>query len=149
MTKKEKQKWVAQLKRVNPRKLDSIFHEAHDEAFSCIDCLECANCCTTTGPRLADSDIKRASKHLKIKEVAFVEQYVRIDEDGDQVFKSMPCPFLGSDNYCSIYEARPKACREYPHTDRVRQSQLLKLHLTNLSICPAVEKIAGHVIEKV
>ncbi len=29
-----------------------------------------------------------------------------------------PCPFLGDDNYCSVYEARPKACREYPHTDR-------------------------------
>ncbi len=56
-SKKEKQKWLSQLKRVNSRKLDATFHEAHDPAFSCIDCLECANCCTTTGPRLTDSDI--------------------------------------------------------------------------------------------
>lgn len=146
MTKKEKQKWLAQLKWVNPRKLDAHFQAAHEEAFSCIDCLECANCCTTTGPRLSDTDIKRAAKFLRIKEVDFVGQYVRVDEDGDQVFKSMPCPFLGADNYCSIYDARPKACREYPHTDRVKQHQLLKLHLRNAEICPAVERVVTSVV---
>lgn len=30
----------------------------------------------------------------------------------------MPCPLLGRDNYCAVYADRPKACREYPHTDR-------------------------------
>lgn len=44
--------------------------------------------------------------------------YLRVDEDNDKVFKSMPCPFLGEDNLCSIYDIRPKACREFPHTDR-------------------------------
>ncbi len=76
-----------------------------------------------------------------MKDAAFVDEYVRVDEDGDQVFKSMPCPFLGADNYCSVYEHRPKACREYPHTDRVKQHQLLKLHLKNAEICPAVELV--------
>lgn len=145
MTKKEKQKWLAQLKRINPRKLDAHFQTAHEKAFSCIDCLECANCCITTGPRLTDTDIKRAAKFLRTKDVDFVSQYVRVDEDGDQVFKSMPCPFLGADNYCSIYDARPKACREYPHTDRVKQHQLLKLHLKNVDICPAVEQVVKSV----
>ena len=141
MTKKEKQRWLAQLKRVNQRKLDSILQEAHEQAFSCIDCLECANCCTTTGPRLSDTDIKRAAKFLRMKDVDFAQQYVRIDEDGDQVFKSMPCPFLGADNYCSIYASRPKACRDYPHTNRVKQHQLLNLHLKNVEVCPAVEQV--------
>jgi Fe-S-cluster containining protein len=80
-----------------------------------------------------------------MKDAAFVEQYVRVDEDRDQVFKSMPCPFLGADNYCSVYEHRPKACREYPHTDRVKQHQLLNLHFKNAEICPAVE----HVLENI
>ncbi len=136
------------LKRVNPRVLDKHFHEAHEKAFSCIDCLECANCCTTTGPLLTDKDISRISKHLRIKDAEFVDEYVRMDEDGDQVFKAMPCPFLGSDNYCSIYEHRPKACREYPHTNRVKQHQLLKLHVKNAEICPAVEKVLSDVSDQ-
>jgi len=122
-----------------------MMHDAHAEAFSCIDCLECANCCTTTGPLLTDKDISRLAKHLRMKDAAFVDEYVRVDEDGDQVFKSMPCPFLGADNYCSVYEHRPKACREYPHTDRVKQHQLLKLHLKNTEICPAVEQVLAKV----
>ncbi len=142
-------KLFARLKRTNPRILDKWFHEAHANAFSCIDCLECANCCSTTGPLLTDKDINRIAKHLRIKEVDFLTEYVRVDEDGDQVFKSMPCPFLGSDNYCSVYEQRPKACREYPHTDRVKQHQLLKLHQKNETICPAVEQVLKEVKEKV
>ncbi|MCB9192404.1 MAG: YkgJ family cysteine cluster protein [Flavobacteriales bacterium] len=141
MDKSQAKNLLTSLKRVKPRQLDSLMHDAHEKAFSCIDCLECANCCTTTGPLLTDTDIKRVSKHLRMKDAEFVEQYVRVDEDGDQVFKSMPCPFLGADNYCSIYEHRPKACREYPHTDRVKQHQLLKLHLKNAEICPAVDQV--------
>lgn len=148
-TKEEQKKWLSQLKRVNPRKLDTLFHDAHEKAFSCIDCLECANCCKTTGPKFTNKDVSRISKHLRLKEVDFINQYLRVDEDNDMVLQSVPCSFLDSENYCSIYDARPKACREYPHTDRVKQHQLLKLHLTNIPICPAVEKIAEDVGERV
>ena len=146
---KEDKKLIARLKRQNPRQLDSLMHEAHNTAFSCINCLECANCCTTTGPLLTDTDIKRISKHLRMKDADFVSEYVRIDEDDDQVFKSMPCPFLGTDNHCSIYEHRPKACRDYPHTDRVKQHQLLNLHMKNKEICPAVEQVLREISEKI
>ena len=145
----EDRKFLNQLNRQKPRQLDSLMHEAHDNAFSCIDCLECANCCTTTGPLLTDTDIKRVSKHLRMKDADFVSEYVCVDEDGDQVFKSMPCPFLGSDNYCSIYEHRPKACRDYPHTDRVKQQQLLNLHMKNKKICPAVEQVLKEFSENI
>lgn len=70
-----------------------------------------------------------------------VERYLRIDEDKDYVFKEMPCPFLCSDNYCSIYENRPKACREYPHTDRKKFFQIHALTIKNAKTCPAVFKI--------
>jgi Fe-S-cluster containining protein len=142
-----KKRLLNQLKREKPRKLDSIMQEAHSNAFSCINCLECANCCTTTGPTLTDTDIKRVAKHLRMKEVDFAAKYVIEDEDDDQVFNAMPCPFLGADNYCSIYDHRPKACRDYPHTDRVKQHQLLDLHMQNESICPAVEKVLKEVAE--
>jgi Fe-S-cluster containining protein len=50
---------------------------------------------------------------------------------------------LESDNACSIYEDRPKACREYPHTDRVKQAQILDLTAKNALICPAVGEIVA------
>ena len=147
--KAEEKKLLNLLRRQKPRQLDSLMHEAHDSAFSCIDCLDCANCCTTTGPLLTDKDISRLAKHLRVKDAEFVDEYVRVDEDGDQVFRSMPCPFLGSDKYCSVYEQRPKACREYPHTDRVKQHQLLNIHMKNKDVCPAVEQVLAEVWGKI
>jgi Fe-S-cluster containining protein len=138
---KENQKFFKKLKSVNPKKLDQKFHALHEDVFACTDCLECANCCTTTGPLLTPKDIGRLSKHLRIKPSEFENTYTRIDEDGDFVFKTMPCPFLGEDNYCSVYEHRPKACREYPHTDRIKQHQILEITRKNVSVCPAVFEI--------
>jgi Fe-S-cluster containining protein len=73
-----------------------------------------------------------------MKQHEVVSAYLRIDEDNDYVFKTMPCPFLGADNYCSIYEDRPKACREYPHTDRKKFYQIHALTIKNAATCPAV-----------
>jgi Fe-S-cluster containining protein len=136
-------------KRVAPRALDRIMHEAHDKVFACTDCLECANCCKTTGPLLTDKDTVRIAKHLRMSAADFESEYLRVDEDGDHVFQSLPCPFLAGDNYCMIYEDRPKACKEYPHTDRVKQFQLIDLTLKNEKICPAVEQILPDVLSQI
>ena len=121
--------------------LDSMFQELHQEAFSKINCLECANCCRSLGPRLSDRDIERLAQAQKMRPSQFSEQYLNIDEDGDYVFKSMPCPFLAADNYCTMYNHRPKACREYPHTNSRKMINLLHLTLKNTSTCPAVYEI--------
>jgi Fe-S-cluster containining protein len=75
---------------------------------------------------------------LRMKPGDFIEHYLRIDEDHDYVLKSSPCPFLGTDNYCKVYESRPKACREYPHTDRKKMVQIMDLTYKNTLVCPAV-----------
>lgn len=125
-------------------KMDAVVHELHNQFSSEIDCLSCANCCRSLGPAIYDKDIERMAKALRIKPSEVVATYLRIDEDGDYVFKEMPCPFLMDDNYCSIYEHRPKACREYPHTDRKKFSQIYRLTVTNTSTCP----IAFEVLKK-
>ncbi len=135
------QKMLKQLKRLPDNHVDRFFLEAHHRAFSEINCLDCAFCCTHVGPRWNSQDIRRASKSLKIKEADFEQMYLRVDEDGDFVFKSMPCPFLHADNMCSIYPDRPKACREYPHTDRSKMKQIFSLTIANSACCPAVERI--------
>ena len=134
----ENKKFLSRLKKQDARKVDDAFHEMHDEVFAETDCLTCANCCKTTSPIFYQTDIERASKFLRMKPGVFIEKYLRVDEDKDYVLKASPCAFLGSDNYCSIYESRPKACREYPHTDRKKIIQIMDLTYKNTLVCPAV-----------
>ena len=139
--KKEHRKFFSKLKNINPKKLDQYIHPIHDEVFSCTDCLKCANCCKTTSPIFSDRDISRIAKHLRTKPSVLTDKYLKLDEDKEYVLKKTPCTFLGDDNRCSIYDVRPKACREYPHTDRVKQSQILHLTKKNVEVCPAVFEI--------
>lgn len=129
------------IKKNRHRELDDMVHYLHQEVFNEINCLECANCCKSLGPRITDKDIDRIAAALRIKPHEFVSAYLRIDEDKDYVFKEMPCPFLMTDNYCSIYENRPKACREYPHTDRKKFFQIHSLTIKNALTCPAVHEL--------
>jgi len=136
------------LKQKPPKNLDYIMQELHDETFDNINCLECANCCKTTSPLFTDRDIKRISKFLNLKPTKFLETYLKIDEDGDRVLKSSPCPFLFEDNTCMIYKVRPKACAEYPHTNRKKFHQISDITLKNLSICPAAFEIVENLKNK-
>lgn len=123
--------------------LDQEIQARHEQAFEQIDCLQCANCCKTTGPLLLNKDIDRLAGAMKLRPADFTEKFLRIDEDRDYVFKSMPCPFLKDDNYCSVYESRPNACREYPHTQQRDQLQKLPLTYENSLICPAVALVVN------
>ena len=134
---KEHKKFLGNLKRKPPKNLDYIAEETHKEVFKEIDCLSCANCCKTTGPLFTEKDIERVSKYVRLKPKDFEAKFLQTDEDEDKVLKNLPCWFLGEDNKCSIYEIRPKACREYPHTDRKKVYQINNLMLKNTIICPA------------
>ncbi len=138
---KQNKKAIQRMKRVSSKELDKQFREAHEDVFEEIDCLECANCCKTTSPIFRDVDIERLSKRLRVTHTEFAEQYLILDNDGDYVLKSSPCAFLQEDNKCSVYEDRPKACREYPHTDRKKMHQILSLTMKNTLVCPAVVRI--------
>lgn len=140
-THKEHKKFFQKLKNRPPKKLDELMVQLHETEFERTNCLDCANCCKTTGPLFTDKDIQRISKHFKMKEQHFIETYLRLDEDSDYVLQEVPCSFLGADNYCSIYDVRPKACREFPHTNRKKFHQITNLTLKNVAICPAAFNI--------
>ena len=137
----ENKKFFAKLKKKTPKNLDYLMQELHEEEFKRTDCLECANCCKTTGPLFTNADVERIAKHFKQKPQQFIDQYLRIDEQNPYVLKHVPCTFLGTDNYCSIYDVRPKACREFPHTDRKKFQQISNLTIKNVAICPAAFNI--------
>lgn len=141
-------KLFEKLKRSKPKNLDDVVHRLHDEAFENIDCLTCANCCKTTSPVFYDRDIDRIAKRLKMRPSEFIDKYLHIDEDKDYVLNVAPCPFLDNENYCLIYEDRPTACREYPHTNRKRFYQILDLTLKNTAVCPAAFRIVEEMKRK-
>ncbi|EOZ98602.1 hypothetical protein A33Q_1256 [Indibacter alkaliphilus LW1] len=134
-------KLLQKIKNQKPKQLDDLFSAAHEEKFSKIDCLSCANCCKTTSPIFIQTDIERLSKVFRMKSSEFIDMYLYLDNEGDYVLKTAPCPFLNSDNTCLVYEERPKACREYPHTNRKNMHGILNLTLKNTLVCPAVFEI--------
>lgn len=141
------QKQIKVWQKKKPKNLDSLFHSEHQKVFRKLNCLECANCCKTTSPIFRDVDIKRISKSLRIKESELISSYLRLDEENDYVLKSSPCNFLNEDNTCQIYDVRPLACREYPHTDRKNMVQILGITEKNALICPAVASITQEILK--
>src|SRR5436853_2524413 len=87
------------LQRADKNKVLKALPALHEKAFAKINCLDCAACCKNYSPRFKTPDIKRIIKHLHLNESDFIEKYLKLDEEGDYVARSTPCPFLGSDNY--------------------------------------------------
>jgi Fe-S-cluster containining protein len=136
------------LKNPNKNKVLKQLPKLHEEAFSKIDCLACAACCKNYSPRFKTTDIKRISKHLKLRESIFIDTYLKLDTEGDYVAKSAPCPFLSSDNFCSIYEERPSDCKRFPYTDEDVLIKRISLTSINSTFCPAVFYVLEKLLEK-
>ncbi len=134
----DNKKFFKKLKKGKFPGLDQLFTTSHNKFSQKINCLECANCCRGTGPLFKERDISRLSKVLGIKSNIFIKTYLQTDEEGDMIFKELPCPFIKENNYCLVYEDRPSACRDYPHTDRRNIKKYLNPTLKNCSICPIV-----------
>ena len=147
-TARETKSFFQRLKKRPPKKLDKITQNIHEEVFAQTNCLDCANCCKTTGPLFERKDIERIAKYLRLKPAQFEAQYLRVDEENDWVLQQVPCAFLGEDNACSIYDVRPKACREFPHTDRPKIYQIAQHTQKNVAICPAAFSIVEKMKER-
>ncbi|MGO4288590.1 YkgJ family cysteine cluster protein [Chitinophaga sp. RAB17] len=135
---KANKQFLAKLQTRRGKGVEKLLPDLHEEAFSKIDCLQCGNCCKTISPRFKGPDIRRISKHLGMKEGDFIETYLRLDKDEDYVVKFTPCPFLGADNYCGIYDVRPGDCANYPYTDSYDFFKRPKITYENSTTCPAV-----------
>lgn len=139
------QQKISALKKLKAFEADEIIHTQHEIIFGEINCLDCANCCKSTPALLNQEDINRISKYLKIDKQTFIKQYTKIDEDNDLIFKKTPCIFLEQNNKCKIYEVRPFACKDYPHTKRKNQMDIVDITIENYKICPAVQQIFNNI----
>ena len=115
----ENERFRRYLKRHNfpELKFRRIAEKIEDE----IDCRACANCCKVAETDVTKRDIERLSKYLGLKPQAFVEQYTTASafEQKEPILRRREngCIFLEG-NDCSIYEARPDTCRDFPHLIR-------------------------------
>jgi Fe-S-cluster containining protein len=92
------------------------------------DCSKCpAYCCTYTRIEVKLRDIQRLARHFGIGVRAAKKRFTKRGEDpGEIVLRhkkdehfGTACRFLDSETRrCTIYEARPGVCREFPGTVR-------------------------------
>ena len=99
------------------------------------DCNECpAYCCSIyERVQVTPRDIRRLAKHFGVTEEAATLRYTKFFEKervlrrkADPIF-GQACQFLNPETRkCTIYNARPAVCREYPDTVRCAYYDLLK-----------------------
>jgi uncharacterized protein len=122
--------------------VDKVTKELHETTFQVVDCMRCANCCKTKTPKFEESDVERISAHLNMASAEFIDRYREADpEEPPYRTRQTPCPLLGEDNRCSVYEVRPTVCREYPYTDKEGLSHRTMSVANNTLVCPAVYHI--------
>jgi uncharacterized protein len=83
-----------------------------------IDCTTCANCCRCSVVPVSDREIGSIAAHLGATPEAVYQAYTVPDPDAPSrrilASSRQGCVFLAG-NLCSIYAARPAACRDFPH----------------------------------
>ncbi|MGA2212616.1 MAG: YkgJ family cysteine cluster protein [Bryobacteraceae bacterium] len=110
-----------------------------------IDCTQCANCCRVTEVGISQRDVEKLAKFIGVSEREFAVQFTARDAAGAKVLKRVSkdnqtaCVFLDG-NLCSVYEARPQNCANFPHVVRGTGSIASRMwqFLDRASYCPIV-----------
>jgi Predicted Fe-S-cluster oxidoreductase len=114
------------LKRRNfqERRLKRIAQEVEEQ----IDCTACANCCRVATVKLIDRDVEKLARRLGVSPKQFLAEYTREDaEEGRVLIRNAGgCVFLEG-NLCSVYDARPQTCVNFPQLIRGAGSLVSRL----------------------
>jgi uncharacterized protein len=133
----ENLRFITFIKEKDSRYIDHLVMDLNKYFSTKIDCTACGNCCTKLRPILAESDIDLLVKGKKMTRSKFKKEYVEMDEEGDMLFKNLPCSFL-KNHKCTIYHYRPEDCQEYPNLHKIEFTERIYGILENYSICPIV-----------
>jgi Fe-S-cluster containining protein len=117
---------------------DEIARQTTDEVWKQIDCTQCAHCCRTLQVVVDGNDVDRLAARFGMTSRQFSRRYVAVDDDRTRYFAASPCPFLGEDNRCTVYEDRPKACRDFPYMHEKHFVGRSLMMISNTSVCPIV-----------
>jgi Fe-S-cluster containining protein len=103
----------------NHRHSDRRLRRFGEEIEAEIDCTQCANCCRVSEVGITDRDIDKLAKFIGVTREEFLRDSTQSDEAGDLILRKTEagCIFL-KDNLCTVYEARPQNCANFPHLVR-------------------------------
>src|SRR2546422_8056736 len=98
-------------------------------------CSKCpAYCCSIyERVQINKRDIKRLARHFNLDERTAIQRFTKIYNDerilrqkADPIF-GKACKFLNpATRQCTIYDARPRACRDFPNRTRCAYYDLLQ-----------------------
>jgi Fe-S-cluster containining protein len=98
------------------------------------DCSKCpAYCCTYDEINVTERDVKRLARHFGVEPEVARKRYTKmagetpvLRHQKDPIYGSA-CMFLDlTERRCTIYEARPGVCHEYPERPRCGYYDFLK-----------------------
>lgn len=103
----------------NHRHSDRRLRRFGEDIEAQIDCTKCANCCRVSEVGITDRDVEKLAKFLGMSREEFLRDSTQRDEQGDLILRKTEagCVFL-KDNLCTVYEARPQNCANFPHLVR-------------------------------
>ena len=100
------------------------------------DCNKCPGyCCSYPEIEITERDLARLAKHFDVDTATAEERFTKPDTEKsarilrhrkDTVFASVCTFFDQKARRCSVYEARPGVCREYPDSPRCGYYEFLK-----------------------
>ena len=126
------------LKAYDSDKIDAVVFTLNELITPQIDCTSCGNCCRSLMINVDADDAERLSGHLKISGESFYNTYVEQSSEGSlAVMNAIPCHFL-SDNKCTVYEARPAECREFPGLEAPDFTKRLFATFMHYGRCPII-----------
>ena len=119
------------------RRLDEVVAEIVHAVEAAIDCRACANCCRVLEVSLDTEDLLMLADHLGLAAEQVDAEFAERGTLCERAFAHSPCAFL-RDNLCSVYPARPRDCREYPHLQKGQFRARMWQALSHAEDCPIV-----------
>ncbi len=116
---KENEAFRKYLKRHNFPELR--FRRVAEDVENQVDCRSCASCCKVAETNITNRDVEHLAKYLRITPKQFIAEYTTASamEEDETILRRREtgCIFLDG-NDCTVYDARPHTCRDFPHLMR-------------------------------
>jgi Fe-S-cluster containining protein len=100
------------------RVADTRFQILASEVQQHIDCTACANCCRHSVVPVSRAEIESIARHLGATPEGVIHHFTVPNPEtrAERILRASRegCVFLDG-NLCTIYDARPKTCRDFPH----------------------------------
>lgn len=137
------------LKQKDAAAIDEFVFKVNDEITPQIDCTQCGNCCRSLMINVDEPDAARLSTHLQLEKEDFYTRYIERSSQGSlAVMNAIPCHFL-HENKCTVYEARPKECREFPGLHHPGFTKRLFTIFMHYGRCPIIYNVVERLKEEV